>query len=175
MMNDEWRIVNDAGHKIFCRHQNVGRQDRLQIPLIKKCVLATLDSEGVDAPCEISVLVTNDDIIQGINLQYRDSDKPTDVLSFPMQEFSEPGWAYKEHCAADPETGLIPLGEIVLSAKRVMKQAEEFGHPPEKETAYLTVHSVLHLLGYDHMDEAAGKKRMRKREKEILREIGFLI
>jgi len=163
-------------HKIYARHYAVDINDRLDIPLIKKCVRVSLDSEEVETPCEVSVLITNDLVIKEINREFRGIETPTDVLSFPMQQFSEAGWNNRicdEFEDIDPETGLVPLGEIVLSAERVAAQASGFGHRPERETAYLTVHSVLHLLGYDHLDEAAGKRNMREREEQILKEIGF--
>jgi len=121
----------------------------------------------------VSVLITDDHAIRGINNEFRGVDAPTDVLSFPMLVFSPPGWAAPDIGASDPETGLIPLGEIILSGRRVHEQAKVFGHSPERETAYLVVHSVLHLLGYDHLDEAEGKKEMRGREKEIIREMSL--
>jgi len=156
------------GHKIYARHSVGTAPYRLSIPLIKRSVLESLQSEGVDFPCEISVLITDDAGISKINKEFRNIDEPTDVLSFPMQEAGVPGWAAISHEEADPETGLLPLGEIVFSAERVHKQAHEFGHTVEHETAYLTVHSVLHLLGYDHTDEADGKNQMREREKAIM-------
>ena len=156
-----------SDHRVYARHCGVADGDRLSIPLIKRCVKAALSLEGVDLPCEVSVLITDDPGISGINSEYRGVDEPTDVLSFPMQEFSSPGWS-NPAVAVDPETELVPLGEIILSAERVIAQAREFGQPREKETAYLTIHSVLHLLGYDHVDEAGMKKQMRGREKQIM-------
>jgi len=127
----------------------------------------------VGLPCEVSVLVTDDKGISDINREYRGVEGPTDVLSFPMLEFSPPGWADPGVGAVDPESGLAPLGEIVLSAERVAAQALENGQSRERETAYLTVHSVLHLLGYDHIDEADGKRLMRGREIIIMQEMGY--
>jgi len=160
-------------HTVFARHCKVDKQDRLPIPLIKKSIKAALDFEGVDYPCEVSVLITCDEIIREINREYRGKDEPTDVLSFPMQEFPQPGWTEQIGDEKDPETGLIPLGEIVLSAQRVEKQAREHMQTKDQEAAYLTVHSVLHLLGYDHLDGADGKRQMRDHEKRIMTEIGF--
>ena len=157
-------------HKIYARHFGVGAQDRLEIPLIKKCVRAALDFEGVEAPCEVSVLITGDKVIKEINREFRGIDLPTDVLSFPMQVFSQPGWAGRAGDETDPETGLVPLGEIVLSAARVDSQSREYGHSRQQETAYLTVHAALHLLGYDHLDEGPGKRQMREHEKQIMEE-----
>ena len=162
-----------ALHKIYARHSGVGAADRLQIPLIKHCVRAALLHENVPEPCEVSVLITNDQVMRWMNNEYRGIDEATDVLSFPMQEPEVPGRVYTGPGARDPETGTIPLGEIVISAQRVIVQAKENGQSREREAAYLSVHSLLHLIGYDHTDEAEGKKLMRKKEKEILREIGI--
>lgn len=160
--------MNVNEHRIYARHCGVKAEDRLSIPLIKRCIRAVLDLEGADMPCEVSVLITDDMGISGINHEFRGIDNPTDVLSFPMQEFSPPGWTPPDIRAVDPDTGLLPLGEIILSAERVGKQAYEYGQTQRRETAYLTVHSALHLLGYDHADEADGKKLMREREKQIM-------
>jgi len=141
-------------HRIYARHSGVAAGSRLSIPLIKSCIRETLRLEGVDMPREVSVLITDDDGIREINLAFRGMDKPTDVLSFPMDE---PGI----------------LGDIVISAERVDSQAREYGQSRERETAYLVIHSVLHLLGYDHIDEAAEKRKMRRREEEILTEMGL--
>ena len=142
--------------------------ERLTIPgHIRKCIAATLDAEGVSAPCEINVLVTNDAGIHIINKESRDIDRPTDVLSFPMFELT-PGqppqdWAEYE----DPATGLVPLGDMCISLERAVKQAQEFGHSTRREVGYLTIHSMLHLLGYDHLDEGPQKAQMRAREEAI--------
>jgi probable rRNA maturation factor len=161
-----------AAHRIYARHSRVEAADRLSIPLIKRCVRAALAFEGVDLPCEVSILITDDLSICGINREYRGVDEPTDVLSFPMQGLV-PGAFDPGSGAADPESGLLPLGEIAISAERVGRQAQEYFHSRERETAYLTIHSALHLLGYDHVDEAEGKKEMRGREKLIMQEMGF--
>ena len=143
----------------------------LQNPIISshitKCIEATLREEKITAPCEINVLVTNDEGIHAINKASRDIDRPTDVLSFPMFQL-EPGnpptdWeAYQ-----DPETGLCPLGDMCISLERAKAQAKEFGHSVKREVGYLTIHSMLHLLGYDHLDEGPMKKQMRQREEII--------
>ncbi len=134
-------------------------------------ITAALSAEEVDIPCEINVLVTDDAGIHTINLDMRGVDRPTDVLSFPMFELT-PG----EHPGAqdaDPATGLVPLGDMVLSLERARVQAQEFGHSVQREVCYLAVHSVLHLLGYDHMDEGAMKAQMRAREEAILSGLGI--
>ncbi|NCB63457.1 MAG: rRNA maturation RNase YbeY, partial [Clostridia bacterium] len=119
--------------------------------LLRRVIPAVLDAEGVKVPCEVDVLLTDDEGIQAINSEQRGVDKPTDVLSFPMFEYI-PGQPPVDSAEADPETGLLPLGDMVLSIERAAAQAEEYGHGLDREAAYLAVHSVLHLLGYDHMD-----------------------
>ena len=160
-------------HKIYARHSAVAPESRLPIPFIKQCVKVALSVEGVNIPCEVSVLITNDAWIRAINNEYRGIDKATDVLSFPMFTFSPPGWQEPGVDAIEPDSGLLPLGEIVLSAEYVRNQAAQLGQPPEREIAYLTAHSVLHLLGFDHLDEADEKKKMREHEKCIMREMGY--
>lgn len=138
---------------------------------LRKCIRASLALEKVHVPCEINVLITDDCGIQEINRLHRNLDKPTDVLSFPMFEFV-PGEFPTDCCEyLDPETGYLPLGDMVISLERAKAQAEEFGHSLKRELGYLTVHSILHLLGYDHVDEAEMKKQMRAREEAILAEI----
>ena len=135
--------------------------------IIKKCIDAVLVQEKISTPCEINVLVTRDSGIQAINMATRQIDKPTDVLSFPMFELL-PGsppedWSQYQ----DDETGLCPLGDMCLNLDRAALQAKEFGHSMRREVGYLTIHSVLHLLGYDHMDEGPMKAQMRQREEAI--------
>ena len=134
---------------------------------IRKCIRATLEAERIHVPCEINVLVTNDDGIQIINRTSRDIDKPTDVLSFPMfqLEAGNPPLVWTEY--QDPDTGLVPLGDMCISLERAVKQAQEFGHSTQREVGYLTIHSMLHLLGYDHLDEGPEKAKMRGREEAI--------
>lgn len=141
---------------------------RLQVSaIINKCVEATLRAEGIEPVCEINVLITNDKGIHAINLASRNIDKPTDVLSFPMFQF-EPGNppdVWEDYL--DVETGMCPLGDICISLERAVSQAKEFGHSVRREVGYLTIHSVLHLLGYDHLDEGPMKAQMRAREEAI--------
>ena len=139
--------------------------------LLEKVISAALEAEGVEADCEINVLLTDDEGIHQVNLDMRGVDRPTDVLSFPMFDL-QPGEKPGEE-DADPDTGLVPLGDMCLSLERARAQAEEFGHSVERELSYLTVHSVLHLLGYDHMDEGAMKQQMRQREEAILEKLGI--
>ena len=135
--------------------------------IIRICIEKVLLMEGVQVPCEINVLVTNDSGIKAINQANRNLDKPTDVLSFPMFQFvpGELPLDWTEY--VDPETEQCPLGDMAISLERAKAQAEEFGHTLRREVGYLTIHSVLHLLGYDHLDEGAQKAQMRGREEEI--------
>ena len=143
----------------------------LQKPLInaiiKKCVETTLCAEGIHVPCEINVLVTNDKGIRAINQACRNIDKATDVLSFPMfqLEAGNPPADWEEYM--DPETDMCPLGDMAISFERAVAQAKEFGHSTRREVGYLTIHSMLHLLGYDHLDEGPQKAQMRGREEAI--------
>ena len=134
--------------------------------LIRRAIRTALAAEGMELPCEIDVRITNDSGIHEINREMRQVDAPTDVLSFPMFDLM-PGELPDEY-DADPATGLIPLGDMCLSMERVAAQAKEYGHSRSRELAYLVVHSVLHLLGYDHLDEGAEKARMRAREEAIM-------
>ena len=139
--------------------------------LLEEVITAALAAEGVSLPCEINVLLTDDGGIHQVNLDMRGVDRPTDVLSFPMFDLA-PG----EHLGPgdeDPETGLVPLGDMCISLERAAAQAAEFGHSVKRELAYLTVHSALHLLGYDHMDEGPMKRQMRLHEEFILDKLGI--
>ena len=139
--------------------------------LLSRVIPAALEAEGVTVPCEVDVRLTNDETIRQINLDMREVDRPTDVLSFPAFDLTPGELPGPED--ADPGTGLVPLGDMVISMERVAAQAKEYGHSNRRELAYLTVHSVLHLLGYDHLDEGPQKARMRAREEAILGELGL--
>ena len=140
--------------------------------LLERAITAALEAEGVKTPCEVDVLITDDEAIHQINLEQRGVDRPTDVLSFPMFNYL-PGQPPADGADADPATGLTPLGDMVISLERARAQAEEYGHPVERELCYLAVHAVLHLLGYDHMDEGEEKAQMRAREEAILGKLGM--
>ncbi len=135
--------------------------------IIKKSIHAALKAENIPVPCEINVLVTNDRGIHAVNLASREIDKATDVLSFPMfqLEAGNPPGNWEDYL--DPETALCPLGDMCISLERATAQAKEFGHSVKREVGYLTIHSMLHLLGYDHLDEGEQKKQMRAREEAI--------
>lgn len=139
--------------------------------LIRRAIRTALAAEGIDFPCEIDVAVTDNGGIHALNLEMRGVDAATDVLSFPAFALT-PGELPGEE-DADPATGLVPLGDMMISMERVQAQAKAYGHSNRRELAYLTVHSVLHLLGYDHLDEGPQKAQMRTREDAIMAELGI--
>ena len=142
-----------------------------QRAFIRKVIRTALAAEGVDFPCEVDVLLTDDAGIHQINKDMRDVDRATDVLSFPEFELTPGQLPAPED--ADPGTGLVPLGDMAISMEHVAAQAKEFGHSGRRELCYLVVHSVLHLLGYDHLDEGPMKAQMRQREEAILAQLGI--
>lgn len=154
-------------HKINLVFEEMSLRRFTIAAVIRKCVHAVLDAEGIRVPCEINILVTDDAGIHVINKTSRDIDRPTDVLSFPMftLEPGDPPDDWQEYI--DPDTGLVPLGDMCISLERAVAQAGEFGHSVRREVGYLTIHSMLHLLGYDHLDEGPQKKQMRAREEKI--------
>jgi probable rRNA maturation factor len=156
---------------------SVSEEGRFSVPrwfprVIKRAMRRALIAEGVTIPCEINVLITDNRGIHEINRKFRNVDRPTDVLSFPMQNLT-PGAFAPDMTQVDPETGRLMLGDMAVSAEKVKSQAEEYGNTYQRELSYLTVHSCLHLLGYDHMDEGEEKHRMRAREKEIMAMLGY--
>ena len=139
--------------------------------LIQRAISAALREEKVPDDCEVSVLLTDNEGIHELNRDYRGVDRPTDVLSFPANELT-PGEFDAEMCDIDLETGRAFLGDMAISLEKCAAQAEEYGHSFERELMYLTVHSTLHLLGYDHVDEAEMKRQMRAREELIMSGLG---
>jgi len=154
-------------HKINLVFEELSLQRFTIGNIIKTCIRDTLTAERINVPCEINVLVTDDEGIRVINRESRDLDKATDVLSFPMFQLTAgyPPEDWSEY--RDPATGLVPLGDMCISLERAKAQAEEFGHSLRREVGYLTIHSMLHLLGYDHLDEGKMKRHMRRREEAI--------
>ena len=138
---------------------------------LRQCITKALELEHVTLPCEINVLITDNEGIRAINKAYRQIDKATDVLSFPMFELTPGKLPASWESYKDPDTGLVPLGDMAISLERAKQQAAEFGHSARREVGYLTIHSILHLLGYDHVDEGTMKKQMRAAEEAILAEI----
>ena len=133
--------------------------------LIRRCCNAVLTFEGFESPAEISVIFVNDERIRELNRQYRRMDSSTDVLSFPLGE----GGEYDRN----PETGACLLGDIVISVPTAVRQSELYGHTLQRELAFLTVHSMLHLLGYDHTDGGLQTVHMREKEEQVLTQMGL--
>lgn len=142
-----------------------------QRAFIRRVVRTALAAQGVAFPCEVDVLVTSDEEIRALNRETRQVDKSTDVLSFPAFDLRPGELPGPED--ADPGTGLVPLGDMMISMEHVAAQAKEYGHSNRRELGYLVTHSVLHLLGYDHLDEGPMKREMRQREEAILAELGI--
>lgn len=147
-------------------------QKKIKLPtgtrlLIRKACTATLKLEGFDDPAEVEVTLVNDETIKEINAKFRNIDASTDVLSFPLGE----NGVYDEN----PETGAKMLGDIVISVEHAISQADLYGHGIEREVAFLTVHSMLHLLGYDHEKGGLEKTIMREKEEKVLDALGLAV
>lgn len=144
--------------------------------IINDIVPAALEYENCPYEAEINVLLTDNEAIREINRECRGIDAPTDVLSFPMVEFGrESDFSHLEENPEDyfnPDSGELLLGDIVLSVEKVAEQAERYGHSMERELAFLVAHSLLHLCGYDHMEDT-GRERMEERQREILAREGY--
>ncbi|MCX7903789.1 MAG: rRNA maturation RNase YbeY [Caloramator sp.] len=140
--------------------------------LIETVVDKALKYEGIGFDYDVNVYLVDNEAIKEINKDYRKIDKVTDVLSFPMIDFRERGGYEVYNEDLDPETKNVLLGEIILSLEKAMEQSREYEHPFRREVAFLIVHSVLHLLGYDHEVEEE-RKVMRQKEEEILQSLGI--
>ena len=154
-------------HKINLSYDIFTLRKPLIDSLITKCIDEVLAQEKINVLCEINVLVTNDMGIHAINKASRGVDRPTDVLSFPMFNLAAGNPPEDWSDMIDPETDLCPLGDMCISLERAQAQAKEYGHSVRREVGYLTIHSMLHLLGYDHLDEGPQKAQMRAREEAI--------
>ena len=160
-------------HQIIVRYSNRRDKNPALTLHLSRCIRAALDAENVNVPCEINVLVTDDEGIRAINRAMRNIDRATDVLSFPMFQFTPGAFPQDVSEDLDPQTGLLPLGDMAISLERAKDQAARFGNTTRREVGYLTIHSVLHLLGYDHMDEGEQKRQMRTREEIIAASLGL--
>jgi len=130
--------------------------------LIRRAVVSTLEYEGFEGDAEVSITFTDNEGIRVLNAEHRGIDRPTDVLSFPLNDPESEEWESE-------------LGDVVISLERAAEQAEEFGHGFSREVAFLTVHSMLHLLGYDHVNSEAEDAEMRRRQREILEGMGLRV
>lgn len=141
---------------------------------LQKAFRACMEAEGIQLPAYAQVLITDDESIHQLNREYRQVDRPTDVLSFPSTP-AHPGRTLGQNPhllrREMDETGACFLGDIIISLERAHAQAEEYGHSPERELTYLTVHALFHLMGYDHMNEA-DKKEMRAMEDKVMEKLG---
>lgn len=147
-------------------------QKKIKLPagtrlLVRKACIATLKEENFPFDAEVDVTFVDDSEIQTLNKQFRNIDKSTDVLSFPLGENGE--------YDTNPETNLKMLGDVIISVEHAYEQADLYGHGTEREIAYLTVHSVLHLLGYDHVNGGLEKTIMREKEESVLNRLGLAI
>lgn len=146
------------------------KQKAVKIPtgvrlLIRRCCHAVLELEGFEGSAEVDVSLVDNEQIRTINREQRGIDMPTDVLSFPLGE----NGVYDKN----PATDAFMLGDIVISLERAEAQAEEYGHSFQREVGYLTVHSMLHLLGYDHVDGGLEAVHMREKEEAVMRSVGL--
>lgn len=152
---------------------------KLDLPyekIIRDVIEEAMDYEGCPYEAEVSVVLTDNPSIQEINRDYRQIDRPTDVLSFPMVDYERPAdFCGLEEQAEDyfnPETGELMLGDIIVSVDKVEEQAEKYGHSQARELAFLVAHSMLHLFGYDHMEEEE-RLVMERKQAEILERRGY--
>lgn len=146
---------------------------KLNIPyrkIIEDSINLSLDFEKVPYECEISVTIVDDERIHEINKEFREIDRSTDVLSFPLNEFEKAAdWQNfdEDKASFNYDTGELMLGDIILSAEHIIKQANEYGHTRKRELAFLVIHSILHLLGYDHMTKE-DEEKMFSKQRQIL-------
>ena len=154
-------------------------EQQLDLPyeeIIRQVVEASLDYEACPYEAQVSVVLTDNARIQEINAEFRQIDRPTDVLSFPLVDYETPaefaGLEDAEGEYVDPDTGELMLGDIVISVEKVTEQAEKYGHSEKRELAFLTAHSMLHLMGYDHMEEEE-RVVMERKQAEILEHLGI--
>jgi len=160
------RKIKMAKLKAYIRNN----QNKIKIPvgirlLIRRCCQAVLTTEKFEKDTEVSVTFVSNNEIKNLNKTYRNKDAVTDVLSFPLNE--------NDNYEINAETGAVVLGDIVISLETAFKQAENFGHSLEREIGFLTVHSMLHLLGYDHETSSLDERKMREKEEEVLEILGI--
>lgn len=148
-----------------CNWQEIGMNSFFLYDKIRKCCAAALDEEKIKEKAEVSLTIVNNEKIKELNLEHRQKDSVTDVLSFPMSD--------GEEFDIDPETNRIMLGDIVISAERALEQAKEYGHSFEREMCFLATHSMFHLLGYDHEVSEEEEKIMFEKQEKVLQKLGI--
>lgn len=156
---------------VFDNDQSLFEVSKNLVSFIEEAVKTTLAYEKFEKSCEISILITDNNGIKGLNKEFRGINRETDVLSFPLLNFPggfEKNIDYKfDIDEINPETGEVMLGDIVISLEKAMLQSQDYGHSFEREVAFLTVHSMFHLLGYDH-EEDSDRAVMRGKEEAVL-------
>ncbi len=157
-MTDKIKVISSNDQRTV----KIPSQVRL---LMRRSCVAVLRLEQFQGSAEISVRFVDNEMIRELNREHRNIDKATDVLSFPLGENGE--------YDVNPDTGAFMLGDIVISVEKAMEQAEEYGHSLEREIAFLSVHSMLHLLGYDHVNGGIEAVHMREKEEEVLTQLGL--
>lgn len=144
--------------------------------LLKRCLEAVLEAEGCPYEAQINVVITDNAAIRKVNREFRGIDAPTDVLSFPMIAYERPadfsGLEEQAEAYFDPDSGELLLGDIMISAEKIQEQAIAYGHSLEREFAFLAVHSLLHLCGYDHIKEEE-RRRMERRQSVVMERLGI--
>lgn len=159
--------------KLFLENRQNKKEVTLELEkMIKTAIESTLELENIKVETEVSMILIDNAEIHELNKQFRSVDRPTDVLSFPQLEGEDFNMAINDDTALDIDEEAVMLGDIALSLERADEQASEYGHSFEREVAYLTVHSMLHLLGYDHMEDEE-KKIMREKEEKVMDIIGL--
>ena len=146
------------------------QQKKVKIPtgirmLLRRCCTAVLTMEQFEGSAEVNIMFVDDTEIAELNARFRNITAPTDVLSFPLGE--------RGVYDVNPETGAKMLGDVVISVERAVAQAKEYNHSLQREMGFLTAHSMLHLLGYDHVDGGIEALRMREKEEEVMRMLGY--
>ena len=146
------------------------KQKEMKMPtgirlLLRRCCIAVLKNEGFTDSAEVNITFTDDENIHKLNRDFRNIDRPTDVLSFPLGEDG----VYD----TNPETGAKMLGDIVISVETAEAQAKEYNHPFQYEMAFLTIHSMLHLLGYDHVNGGIEQMKMQEKEEFVMQQLGY--
>lgn len=161
---------------------NIENEAQRELPfayeeLIERVIMGSMDYEACPYEAEVNVLLTDNEQIHAINLEHRGIDAPTDVLSFPMADYPGPGdFSQLEDASEDYfnfETGELVLGDIIISVDKVYEQAQAYGHSLERELGFLIAHSMLHLFGYDHMEEDE-REQMEAHQREILNQLSIL-